>query len=53
MAKNDTPKKDDLGLNAEDAGAVKGGAHKKSHAEAHMKVARKIKKSAHTGPQKT
>lgn len=40
MAKD--AKKDDLELNEKDAEAVKGGAHRKSHAESHMKVTRKV-----------
>jgi hypothetical protein len=45
VAKKDTQKKDDLGLNETDAEAVKGGAHRQSHAAAHAEVNRKVRRS--------
>ena len=55
MAKKDIEKKDDLELDEKDAAAVKGGAHRKVHGEAHAEVARKIHKGpgVNKGPQRT
>jgi hypothetical protein len=55
VAKKDTDKKDDLELNEKDAEAVKGGAHRKSHAASHINVKRAVhgNPSVNKGPQKT
>ena len=45
MAKKDTPKKDDLAVSETDAEAIKGGAHRQSHAEAHAEVKKKVRRS--------
>ncbi len=50
MEKKDTPKQDDLELNEQDAEAVKGGAHRQSHAEVHKNVHATVHKNVHKGP---